>query len=83
MMVAIGYVTIDGTNYVTVNDPWPPNQGNQWVNTYDWYVASAGDHTHWNDYYDIAPKGHSIEVNRQVRSSLVVANRKVGVGLRH
>ena len=52
-MVAIGYVTIDGTNYVTVNDPWPPNQGNQWVNTYDWYVASAGDHTHWNDYYDI------------------------------
>lgn len=57
MMVAIGYVTLEGTNYVTVNDPWAPNVGNQWVNTYDWYVASAGDHTHWNDYYDITYKG--------------------------
>lgn len=57
MMVVIGYITLSGTNYVTVNDPWPPNQGNEWVNTYDWYVSSPGDHTHWNDYYNITYKG--------------------------
>ena len=55
MMVVVGYVTLNGTNYVTVNDPWPPNVGNQWINTYDWYVSSPGDHTHWNDYYNITP----------------------------
>jgi hypothetical protein len=52
MMVATGYVTIDGTNYVSVNNPWPPNQGAQEVDTYDVYV-SGSDHTHWNDYYNV------------------------------
>ena len=52
MMVAVGYVTIDGTNFVSVNDPWPPNGGTQYTKTYDNYV-SGPDHTHWDDYYDV------------------------------
>ncbi len=67
MMVATGYVTIDGTNYVSVNNPWPPsvpqlsaNGGVQEVYTYDKYVGGTGyDHSHWNDYYDISYTGGS------------------------
>lgn len=55
MMVVIGYVTIDGTDYVTINDPWPPNVGDQRVITYAAYVSGSG-YSHWNDYYDITYK---------------------------
>ena len=38
---------------VYINDPWPPNVGDtRWI-TYAVYVAQAGDHTHWRDYYNI------------------------------
>jgi hypothetical protein len=56
MMVVIGYVSIDGVNYVTIIDPWPPGTGDSRVITYDEYVSSTG-HTHWNDYYDVTWKG--------------------------
>ncbi|MEA2207185.1 MAG: hypothetical protein QOE77_3961 [Blastocatellia bacterium] len=52
MMVARGYATIDGTNYVYINDPWAPNVGDQRIITYASYV-SGSDHTHWDDFYDI------------------------------
>lgn len=55
MMVVTGYVTIDTTNYVSINDPWAPNVGNQRVITYDDYV-SGSDHTHWNDFYNVTYK---------------------------
>lgn len=55
MMVAIGYVTINGTNYVSINDPWAPNVGDQRVMTYAAYVDGSG-YTHWNDYYDVTKK---------------------------
>lgn len=55
MMVLIGYVTVDGVDYVTINDPWAPNVGDQRILTYDAYVSGAG-YTHWNDYYDITRK---------------------------
>jgi len=58
MMVATGYVTIDGTNYVSVNNPWPPTTGVQEVDTYDEYVGGPSyDHTHWNDFYNITYTG--------------------------
>ena len=61
MMVGIGYVTISSTNYVVVNDPWPPPSsgvtgGDQTVKTYTAYVSGNG-YTHWNDYYDITYTG--------------------------
>jgi hypothetical protein len=52
MMVATGYRTIDGVRFVCVNNPWPPNVGDQYCHTYDDYV-SGSDHTHWNDYYNV------------------------------
>jgi len=55
MMAAIGYKTLNGTNYVEVNNPWPPNQGDVYFHTYDDYV-SGSDHTHWNDYYNVVKK---------------------------
>jgi hypothetical protein len=58
MMVVIGYVTVDKTNYVTINDPWAPNVGDQRVITYDDYVDGDG-YSHWNDYYDVTKKGGS------------------------
>jgi len=55
MMVVTGYAVINNVNYVSINDPWAPNVGNQRFITYDEYV-SGSDHTHWNDYYDITKK---------------------------
>jgi hypothetical protein len=60
MMVATGYLTIDGTNYISVNNPWPPTIGVQEIYTYDKYVGGPSyDHTHWNDFYNITYKGGS------------------------
>ena len=58
IMVATGYRTISGANYVWVNNPWPPTTGVTEMDTYDTYVGGAGqDHTHWNDYYNITYTG--------------------------
>lgn len=60
MMVVVGYKTMSGVQYVEVNDPWPPNvgtSGNAAIQTYSYYVASAGHHTHWDDYYDVTYTG--------------------------
>jgi hypothetical protein len=56
MMVVIGYETVGNVNYVEINDPWAPNVGDHRFITYDFYVASPGDHTHWNDFYQIKRK---------------------------
>ena len=52
MMVVRGYVSLNGTNYVYVNDPWAPNVGEQRIQTYDSYVTGT-NYTHWDDFYDI------------------------------
>lgn len=52
MMVARGYTTLSNINYVDVNDPWPPNAGDQYLTTYSNYI-SGSDHVHWTDYYNI------------------------------
>jgi len=54
MMVAIGYKTIDGKNYVEILDPLVPCTGNSTFIPYDVY-ANGPDrrHRHWHDYYDI------------------------------
>ncbi len=55
MMVVRGYVTLEGTNYVYVNDPWAPNEGEQRIDTYASYV-SGSTYTHWDDFYGITKK---------------------------
>jgi papain like cysteine protease AvrRpt2 len=57
MMVAIGYRTTERSNWVLVNDPWPPTSGNQVWMLYSRYVATPGDHTHWDDFYQIRYTG--------------------------
>ena len=52
MMVVTGYVTVNGVNYVAINDPWAPGVGAQYLKTYDEYVSGSG-YTHWDDFYDI------------------------------
>lgn len=52
MMVARGYMTVEGTNYVYRNNPLPVGIGTADIITYNNYVSGAG-HTHWDDYYDI------------------------------
>jgi Papain-like cysteine protease AvrRpt2 len=51
MMVAVGYKTVEATQFVCVNNPWPPMQGDFYCHTYEEYVSDPTHHTHWNDYY--------------------------------
>lgn len=55
MMVVTGYKVIAGQNYVTINDPWSPNVGDQRDILYSEYVSGSG-YTHWRDYYDVSKK---------------------------
>lgn len=55
MMVVTGYAEINGTRYVSVNDPWSPNVGSQYFLTYTAYVSGSG-YTHWDDFYQIVKK---------------------------
>lgn len=57
MMVVVGTHTVDGQNWVEVDNPWAPCNGNQETITYDVYVQQANDHTHWDDFYDITYVG--------------------------
>jgi hypothetical protein len=52
MMVAKGFAIRNGTRYVSILDPWPPNIGDPRDITYESYV-SGPNHTHWNDYYQV------------------------------
>jgi len=54
MMVAAGYkTTSDGKHYILVDNPWPPNRGKTEYILYDAYVELKGDHSHWDDFYDL------------------------------
>ena len=52
MMVATGYVTVEGTNFVSILDPWSPCNGDARILTYSAYVSGSG-YTHWDDFYEI------------------------------
>lgn len=55
MMVVTGYAVLAGTNYVSINDPWEPDEGDQRFITYAEYVSGSG-YTHWDDFYNITKK---------------------------
>jgi len=54
VVVIKGYVTVGGTQYVVLNDPWAPCAGTERLITYADYVDPAGASTHWNTWYNIA-----------------------------
>jgi hypothetical protein len=54
MMVATGWATVGGENYVHINNPWPPGTGDQELISYqEWVGGSSYDHNHWADFYNI------------------------------
>lgn len=57
MMIVKGYLTLAGTNYVVILDPWNPCVGDERIITYDFYNTDPKHHTHWDDYYDVTYTG--------------------------
>lgn len=58
MMVIYGYETIDGQQWVDVNDPAPwdlSSGGSASLKLYSDYV-SGPDHSHWDDFYNVQKK---------------------------
>lgn len=51
-----GYITVAGTDYVVLNDPWSPCNGAERLITYSEYADPAGSSTHWNTWFNIAKK---------------------------
>jgi hypothetical protein len=56
VLVIKGYITLAGTNYLILNDPWAPCAGAERIITYEEYADPAGTSTHWNTWYNIAKK---------------------------
>ncbi len=53
VLVIKGYLTLNGTNYLVLNDPWAPCTGEERIITYEQYADPAGSATHWNTWYNI------------------------------
>ncbi len=56
VLIVKGYVSVAGTQYLVLNDPWSPCNGTERLITYAEYADPAGTATHWNTWYDIAKK---------------------------
>jgi|GEM_PF-450691 hypothetical protein len=57
MMVAKGFLTLNGVNYVIIHDPWSPCVGDERIITYSRFSSNPGHYTHWDDFYDIKYTG--------------------------
>lgn len=53
VVVIKGYISVAGTDYIVLNDPWNPCVGSERLITYDEYVDPAGTATHWETWYNI------------------------------
>ncbi len=53
VLVVKGYVSVGGTDYVVLNDPWSPCVGEERLITYAEYEDPAGASTHWRTFYNI------------------------------
>lgn len=56
VVVIKGYITVAGTDYVIINDPWAPCTGTERLLEYNSYADPPGASTHWNTWYNIAKK---------------------------
>lgn len=56
VLVIKGYITLAGTNYLVLNDPWSPCNGEERIITYEQYADPAGSSTHWSTFYNIEKK---------------------------
>jgi len=53
VLVIKGYLTLNGTNYLVLNDPWSPCMGQERIITYEQYADPSGSATHWNTWYNL------------------------------
>ncbi len=56
VVIIKGYITVAGTNYVILNDPWSPCTAQERLLTYSEYTDPSGSSTHWNTWYNIEKK---------------------------
>lgn len=56
VLVIKGYVSLNGTNYLVLNDPWSPCAGEERLITYAEYADPTGTGTHWNTWFDLQKK---------------------------
>lgn len=56
VVVMKGYITVEATRYVVLNDPWSPCNGSERLITYEEYADPAGTSTHWRTFYNIEKK---------------------------
>ena len=56
VLVVKGYLSLFGTRYVVLNDPWAPCQGQVRLITYAEYVDPSGTATHWDTWFDLKKK---------------------------
>ncbi len=56
VLVIKGYITVNNTNYLVLNDPWAPCNGEERLIPYHEYADPAGTSTHWSTWYNIAAK---------------------------
>ncbi|XZF12649.1 C39 family peptidase [Chitinophagaceae bacterium MMS25-I14] len=56
VLVIKGYLTLSGTNYLVLNDPWSPCVGQERIITYAEYADPSGTATHWSTFYNLDKK---------------------------
>jgi len=56
VVVIKGYVSVGATNYVVINDPWAPCDGEERLLEYNEYVDPTGPTSHWSTMYKISKK---------------------------
>jgi len=56
VLVVKGYVSVAGTDYLVLNDPWAPCTGSERLITYAEYADPAGASTHWATWHGLAKK---------------------------
>jgi hypothetical protein len=67
MLVATGWFTLAGQDYVDVNNPWPPTTGAKESYTYAAWVGGPGyDHITWDNWYNIVDTSKIIKVNPNI-----------------
>ncbi len=93
MLVAVGWFSLFGTNYVRVNDPWPPPSsasaevidppyagGAHESFTYQAWVGGPGyDHVTWADFYNITDS-QAIQVRPHLPLQVTLAALRNPIG---
>jgi Papain-like cysteine protease AvrRpt2 len=74
MMVATGWATFNNQNFVHINNPWPPGQGDQELISYaEWVGGSNYNHDHWADFYNIRLHKKPVKLSTHIMPNVLQA----------